>query len=275
MTKSAETNGPDPPSATGIFGGKCVKRNIIVVDEDLCNGCGNCIIGCHEGALALIDGKARLIKETYCDGLGACLPTCPTGAITIEEREADPFLMPAPGSPADLEMKAEESSKAAAAAQPVFRGCPGNAQRTFERTQEAAPAPVASQAAVDPAAPNSELRQWPVQIKLMPITAPYYQGAKLLIAADCAAFSRANFHEEFIKGKITVIGCPKLDSVDYSEKLTEILRQNDIRSVTIVRMEVPCCGGLDYAARNALQNSGKMIPWQVVTISTDGRILED
>ncbi|MDD2457608.1 MAG: ferredoxin [Eubacteriales bacterium] len=250
-----------------------MKRSIIVVDEEKCNGCGNCIIGCHEGALALINGKARLIKESYCDGLGACLPTCPTGAITIEEREADEFTAPAPGSPADLEMKAEVAAKAA---QPAFRGCPGNAQRTFERTEAVAtPAPSVAKAPVDPYAANSELKQWPVQIKLLPVKAPFYQGARLLIAADCAAYSRANFHEEFIKGKVTIIGCPKLDAVDYSDKLTEILRQNDIRSVTIVRMEVPCCGGLDFAAKKALQQSGKMIPWQVVTITTDGRILED
>lgn len=255
-----------------------MKRNIIVVDEEKCNGCGECIIGCHEGALALINGKARLIKESYCDGLGACLPTCPTGAITIEEREADEFTAPAPGSPADLEMKAEAAAKTAAAAQPVFRGCPGNAQRTFDRAEAsvaAAPTPVAAKAPIDPYAANSELKQWPVQIKLLPVKAPFYQGAKLLIAADCAAYSRANFHEEFIKGKVTMIGCPKLDAGDYTEKLTEIFRQNDIRSVTIVRMEVPCCGGLDFAAKKALQQSGKMIPWQVVTITTDGRILED
>lgn len=260
-----------------------MKRNIIVIDEEKCNGCGNCIIGCHEGALALINGKARLIKESYCDGLGACLPTCPTDAIKIEERDADEFTAPAPGSPADLEMKAESaaadlSERTAPKAQPVFRGCPGNAQRTFERdTPVATPAtPVAAKpVAADPNAANSELRQWPVQIKLMPVKAPFYQGAKLLIAADCAAFSRANFHEEFIKGRIAVIGCPKLDAVDYADKLTEILRNNDIRSVVIVRMEVPCCGGLEFAAKNALQASGKMIPWQVVTFSTDGRILED
>ncbi len=264
-----------------------MKRNIIVVDEEKCNGCGNCIIGCHEGALALINGKARLIKESYCDGLGACLPACPTDAITIEEREADEFLAPAPGSPADLEMQAEAAAQnlilAQAAAKPVFRGCPGSAQRTFDRPEDQiAPVitkPVTSAhvetSPADPSVPNSELRQWPVQIKLLPTSAQFYQGAKLLIAADCAAFSRANFHQEFIKGKVCMIGCPKLDAVDYTDKLTEILRNNDIKSVEIVRMEVPCCGGLDFAAKKALQASGKMIPWHVVTISTDGRILED
>lgn len=258
-----------------------MKRNIIVIDEEKCNGCGNCIISCHEGALALINGKARLIKESYCDGLGACLPTCPTDAIKIEERDADEFTAPAPGSPADLEIRAEAAAheETAKAAAPVFRGCPGNAQRTFNRDEQAAPAtkaaPAVTAAPADPNAPNSELRQWPVQIKLLPVKAPFYQGAKLLIAADCAAFSRANFHEEFIKGRIAMIGCPKLDAVDYADKLTEIFRNNDIRSVVIVRMEVPCCGGLEFAAKNALQASGKMIPWQVVTFSTDGRILED
>ncbi|NCC77940.1 MAG: ferredoxin, partial [Clostridia bacterium] len=181
-----------------------MKRNIIVVDEEKCNGCGNCIIGCHEGALALINGKARLIKDSYCDGLGACLPTCPTGAITIEEREADEFTAPAPGSPADLEMQAEAATKTAAAAKPVFRGCPGNAQRTFDRDEApVVPVPMASKAPADPYAAQSELKQWPVQIKLLPVNAPFYQGARLLIAADCAAYSRANFHEEFIKGKVT------------------------------------------------------------------------
>lgn len=261
-----------------------MKRNIIVVDEEKCNGCGNCIIGCHEGALALINGKARLIKESYCDGLGACLPTCPTDAITIEEREADEFSAPAPGSPADLELQAEAAAQALllekVAAKPVFRGCPGSAQRTFERNEPII-APTVSNSAqpeltpADPSIANSELRQWPVQIKLLPTSAPFYQGAKLLIAADCAAFSRANFHQEFIKGKVCMIGCPKLDSIDYADKLTEVFRNNDIRSVTIVKMEVPCCGGLDFAAKKALQASGKMIPWNVVTISTDGRLLED
>ncbi|MDD2533505.1 MAG: 4Fe-4S dicluster domain-containing protein [Eubacteriales bacterium] len=252
-----------------------MKRNIIVVDEEKCNGCGNCIIGCHEGALALINGKARLIKDSYCDGLGACLPTCPTDAITIEERDTDAFTAPAPGSPADLEMQAEAAAQEAviaAAVKPVFRGCPGSAQRTMDRPEiESTPAiPTTSMVET-----SSELRQWPVQIKLLPTQAQFYQGAKLLIAADCAAYSRANFHQEFIKGKVCLIGCPKLDSIDYADKLTDIIRNNDIRSVTIVKMEVPCCGGLDFAAKKALQASGKMIPWQVVTISTDGRIIEE
>lgn len=249
-----------------------LERDIIHIDEEKCNGCGLCITGCHEGALALIDGKAKLVSEAYCDGLGACLPACPTGAITVTKRRAEEFTMPAPGSPADLEMKqkaAEEALRRAAA--PVFSGCPGSQARTMKREEviaKAAPATPSTE-------PISELQQWPCQLKLLPVQAPYYHNARLLIAADCAAFARANFHQEFIKGHITAIGCPKLDAGNYADKLTQILSLNDIKSVTIVRMEVPCCGGLDMAARQALQASGKMIPWQVVTISTDGRILED
>ncbi len=240
-----------------------MQRDIIHIDEGKCNGCGLCITGCHEGALALVDGKARLIAETYCDGLGACLPACPTGAITIVKKEADAFIAPAPGSPADLEEKAKQATE-----QPAFTGCPGTRSRVIERQDEpAVPSPGDET--------QSELGQWPVQIKLIPVTAPYLNGAKLLIAADCAAYSRANFHRDFIKGRVTMIGCPKLDAGDYSEKLTEIFKRNDIKSVTVVRMEVPCCGGLDYAVKNALAASGKMIPWQVVTLGTDGSILDD
>jgi ferredoxin len=254
-----------------------MERDIIQIDEEKCNGCGLCISGCHEGALALVNGKAKLISEIYCDGLGACLPACPTGAITIEKRKAEPFIMPAPGSPADLEIKKEK-------VQPVHTGCPGSQARSMNRSAASHPIENISQADAGydkasrkpaPSEPYSELQQWPCQLKLVPVQAPYFDQARLLIAADCAAFARAGFHEEFIKGHITVIGCPKLDSVNYAEKLTEILRRNDIKSVKIVKMEVPCCGGLEMAARTALQASGKMIPWQVVTISTDGRILED
>ena len=209
-----------------------MKRNIIQIDQEKCNGCGLCISACHDGALALVDGKARLISESYCDGLGDCLPECPADAISIIEREAEAFAAPAPGSPA---------------AAPV--------QNTFT------------------AAP-SQLQQWPVQIKLMPARAPYYEQANLLIAADCAAFSRASFHQDFMKDKITIIGCPKLDAVDYADKLTAILTQNDIKRLTVVRMEVPCCGGLEHAVKRALQQSGKMIPWQVITLSTNGDILD-
>ena len=264
-----------------------MKRDIIQIDEDKCNGCGLCITGCHEGALALIDGKARLISATYCDGLGACLPACPTGAISIVQREADEFVAPAPGSPASLavasleaaglasafleeQAKLETAKKAVTA--PAACGCPGSAPRNLSRPSAAeslAPAAKATPAA------QSELSQWPVQIKLVPVQAPYLQDARLLIAADCTAYARANFHEEFIRGRVTLIGCPKLDAGNYAEKLTEIFRLNSIKSIMVVRMEVPCCGGIEYAVKQALQSSGKMIPWQVVTIGTDGSILAD
>lgn len=247
-----------------------MQRDIIQIDEDKCNGCGLCIIGCHEGALALVDGKARLISETYCDGLGACLPSCPTGAINIVKKEAVEFTAPAPGSKADLEEKAKAAAKTAA--EPLACGCPGSQSKTLKRDVPAAAQTVAAPAANQPA---SELRQWPVQIKLMPITAPYLDNARLLIAADCAAYSRANFHAEFIKNRITLIGCPKLDSVNYADKLTEIFRQNEIKSIMVVKMEVPCCGGLEQAVRQALLDCGKMIPWQVVTLGTDGSIRQD
>ena len=191
-------------------------RKIIEIQEEKCNGCGLCASACHEGAIGMVDGKARLLRDDYCDGLGDCLPQCPTGAITFVEREAAPY----------------------------------------------------DEAGI------SRLRQWPCQIKLVPVNAPYFHKAKLLIAADCTAYTYADFHRDFMKGKITLIGCPKLDGADYSEKLTEIIKNNDIRSVTILRMEVPCCGGLEMAVKKALQNSGKFLPWQVVTISTEGQILD-
>lgn len=194
-------------------------RKIIKIDEEKCNGCGVCANACHEGAIEMIDGKAKLTREDYCDGLGDCLPGCPTGAITFEEREA----------------------------------------------------PAYDQAAVLAA---KKLSQWPVQIKLVPVTAPYYEDANLLIAADCTAYAYGNFQADFIRKHITLIGCPKLDNVDYTEKLTQIIANNNIKSVTIVRMEVPCCGGIEHAVKNALQESGKFIPWNVMTISTDGRILD-
>ena len=233
-------------------------RKIIHIDEEKCNGCGACVTACHEGAIGLVNGKAKLMRDDYCDGFGDCLPACPTGAITFEEREAAAY-----DEQAVLENK---QKKAAQAAKPAFHGCPGSAMRQFRREESAPAAPTAAQ--------PSQLRQWPCQIKLVPVNAPYFDGAKLLIAADCTAYAYANVHEEFMKGKITLIGCPKLDAVDYSEKLTEIFRSNDIRSVTVLRMEVPCCGGLEHAAVTALKNSGKFVPWQVVTISTDGRILD-
>lgn len=241
-----------------------MKRRIIQIDEKKCNGCGACAAACHEGAIAMVEGKARLMRDDYCDGLGDCLPTCPTGAITFVEREAAPYD--------EAAVLAAKQRKMQAAG-----GCPGSAAHTLRGGCPGSQAKVLSGAVEAPAAPTaapSRLRQWPVQIKLVPIEAPFFDGAKLLIAADCTAYAYAAFHERFIRGHITLVGCPKLDSVDYSEKLTEILRRNDIREVTVVRMEVPCCGGLEQAAKRALQASGKFLPWQVVTISTDGRILD-
>ncbi len=243
-------------------------RKIITIDEEKCNGCGLCASACHEGAIDIIDGKAKLTRESYCDGLGDCLPACPTGAITFEEREA-----PAYDEAAVIAAKMAAARAETHANMPVTAGCPGSAARTFNRTAQAAPV-AAAPAATEAAAPTSQLAQWPCQIKLVPVQAPYFAGANLLVAADCAAYAYANFHAEYMRNKVTVIGCPKLDAVDYSEKLAAILSQNDIKSVTVVRMEVPCCGGIENAVKNALRASGKMIPWQVVTISVDGRILD-
>lgn len=236
---------------------KKMIRKIIRIDRERCNGCGACAKACHEGAIEIINGKAELVREHFCDGLGDCLPECPTGAISFEEREA----------PAYDEKAVKEAQKNQAA--PKHMGCPGAKSMQIRRPAEhetGIPAPNAGQ--------MSALRNWPVQIKLAPVSAPYFNGAKLLIAADCTAYAYASFHQDFIRNKLTLIGCPKLDQVDYSEKLTAIIQGNDIQSVTIVRMEVPCCGGLEMAAKKALQNSGKFIPWQVVTISIDGKIME-
>ena len=228
----------------------CMIRRLIHIDEERCNGCGLCAKACHEGAIGMVDGKARLLRDDYCDGLGDCLPVCPTGAITFVEREA-----------AAYDEAAVQANKARQGV--PTGGCPGSRAQMLRREEEEGLAP----------AVPSQLRQWPVQIKLAPISAPYFNGAHLLIAADCAAYAYGSFHQDFIRGKVTLIGCPKLDGVDYSGKLTEIIRQNDVKSVTVVRMEVPCCGGLQNAAVTALKNSGKFIPWQVVTISTDGRVI--
>lgn len=230
-----------------------MKRNIITIDQEKCNGCGLCVEACHEGALAMVNGKAQLMSESYCDGLGDCLPECPTGAITIEEREA-----------ADFDKEAVEKNMAQRAH--AGGGCPSSRAAMLERKPQAA-AP--KEEAI------SELGQWPCQIKLVPVNAPYFQGAKLLIAADCTAFANANVHSRFMRGKITLIGCPKLDMVDYSDKLTEILKNNDIKSVEVLRMSVPCCGGIEHAVKQALQSSGKMIPWQVTVIAPNGEIIED
>ena len=244
-----------------------MKRKIIRIDGEKCNGCGACAEACHEGAIGIVDGKARLLRDDYCDGMGDCLPECPTGAITFEEREAAAYDEQAV---LDNKLKKALEEDAALYAHGAGHGgaCPGAAMRRIDRDDGPATAAAA------PAAPASQLRQWPVQIKLVPVKAPYFNGAKLLIAADCTAYAYANFHQEFIRGKVTLVGCPKLDGVDYTEKLTEIISSNNIQSVTIVRMEVPCCGGLEMAAKRALQNSGKFIPWQVVTVSIDGRILD-
>ncbi len=232
-------------------------RKIIEIDEQKCNGCGACAAACHEGAIGMVGGKARLLRDDYCDGLGDCLPACPTGAIRFVEREAAPY-----------DEAAVLAAQGRKQQEKPHRGCPGTRARAIERQDEPAAMPEAGET-------PSRLRQWPVQIKLAPVRAPYFQGAKLLIAADCSAYAYAAFHERFIKGRITLVGCPKLDGVDYAQKLREIISLNDIESVTVVRMEVPCCGGLEQAVKRALQDSGKWIPWQVVTLSTDGRILDE
>lgn len=235
-----------------LKGRNIMIRRIIHIDEEKCNGCGACASACHEGAIGMVNGKAKLLRDDYCDGLGDCLPTCPTGAITFVEREAKAY-----DEAAVFAAKSEKTPHSACQ-------CPGLAVKSVERQDT----PIVTAAQV------SQLRQWPVQIKLAPVNASWLDGAKLLIAADCTAYAYANFHQDFIRGHITLVGCPKLDAEDYAVKLTQILHHNDIRSVTVVRMEVPCCGGIEFAVKKALQSSGKLIPWNVVTISTDGRILE-
>lgn len=234
-------------------------RKIIQIDEEKCNGCGACADACHEGAIGMVNGKATLLRDDYCDGLGDCLPTCPTGAISFVEREAAAYDEKA------VQEHMQKKNAQTTASAGSHTGCPGSRMQQFKRQETASPIP---------AQVNSQLGQWPCQIKLVPVSAPYFNRAKLLIAADCSAYAYARMHDDFMRGKITLIGCPKLDSIDYSEKLTQIIQSNDIQSVTVVRMEVPCCGGLEMAAKKALQASGKFIPWQVVTISTDGRILD-
>ncbi len=227
-------------------------RKIINIDKQKCNGCGACAEACHEGAIIMTDGKAELVREDYCDGLGDCLPACPTGAITFEERDALPY---------------DEAAVTAAKAkkQTPARACPSSTARVLTRD---IPSTTKS------ASVQSQLMQWPCQIKLVPVNASYFDNANLLIAADCAAYAHSNFHNAFMRNHITLIGCPQLDEGDYAEKLTRIIAQNNIKSVKIVRMEVPCCGGLENAVKRALRDSGKFIPWQVITLSTDGKIIE-
>lgn len=231
-------------------------RKIIKINDEKCNGCGLCAEACHEGAISMVGGKAKLMRDDYCDGLGDCLPSCPTGAISFEEREALAY-----------DEAAVKANMAKAGKLAPKGGCPGANAHAIKRN-------ISPAASVQVMETQSALLQWPVQIKLAPINAPYFDGANLLISADCAAYAYANFHSKFMQNKVTLIGCPKLDEGDYSEKLTAIIKQNNIKSITVVRMEVPCCGGMENAAVTALKNSGKMIPWQVVTISTDGQILE-
>ena len=231
-------------------------RKIIKIDEEKCNGCGACAAACHEGAIAMVDGKAKLMREDYCDGLGDCLPACPTHAISFEEREAPAY-----------NEAAVQANKQRMANPTLPCGCPGTQSKTIHHQESPLNVGVAAPVA-------SQLSQWPVQIKLVPVNAPYFHNANLLVAADCTAYAYGNFHQDFIRNKITLIGCPKLDEGDYAEKLTQIIANNDIKSVTVVRMEVPCCGGIENAVKSALKASEKMIPWQVVTISTDGRILD-
>lgn len=265
-------------------------RKIIHIDEEKCNGCGLCATACHEGAIDMVNGKAKLVRENYCDGLGDCLPGCPAGAITFEEREAPEYDDAAVKRTHEenrrkaMNMKTEEimqiedenerrklmMAKMKEEGGLPHAGCPGTRTRQISRNEPENPV----QETARGMAPVSRLNQWPCQIKLAPVKAPFYEGAKLLIAADCTAYAYAGMHEEFMRGKVTLIGCPKLDDIDYSEKLTAIISNNDIKEVTIVRMEVPCCGGLEAAAKKALQASGKFIPWRVVTISIDGNILD-
>ena len=232
-------------------------RKIIKIDRERCNGCGACAQACHEGAIAMVDGKAQLMREDYCDGLGDCLPVCPTGAIAFEQREAPAYDEAAVLAAKQAKQRAGEAG-----------GCPGHRAQTLRRSE----APSDAGTAGGP--PASELMQWPVQIRLVPVNAPYLTDAHLLIAADCTAYAYGRFHQDFMRGRIVLIGCPKLDETDYAEKLTQILKAHRIKSLTIVRMEVPCCGGIENAAKTALQASGQFIPWRVVTIATDGRILE-
>lgn len=262
-------------------------RRIIKINEEKCNGCGLCAKACHEGAIGMINGKAKLLRDDYCDGLGDCLPACPTGAISFEEREAlaydETAVMAAQKLKEAHKTAAEMAKNQKNTDSPVGKklpcGCPGSMAKSIHRENNDDISTISNDsAAFVPGIPSdffaSKLSQWPVQIKLAPINAPYFQGANLLIAADCTAYAYGNFHNEFIRNRVTLIGCPKLDEGDYAEKLTEIIKTNDIKSVTIARMSVPCCGGIENAVKRALQASGKFIPWQVKVITPEGRVME-
>ena len=247
-----------------------MKRNIIKIDEEKCNGCGLCVNACHEGALVIENGKAKLISDSYCDGLGNCLPECPTNAITIEEREADAFDEELVKK--NMEKKATEAVPPSThatvpPARPLHGGCPGSRAIAIKRNSGSVTEVQGTAQTI-----SSELMLWPCQIKLVPVNAPYFDDCDLLIAADCTAFAYANIHKDFMRNRITLIGCPKLDEGDYSEKLTAILTNNNINSVKVLRMEVPCCGGIVSAVKTALIQSGKMIPWSIVVVGTDGEI---
>lgn len=248
-------------------------RKIIQIDEERCNGCSLCAQACHEGAIAMVDGVAKLMRDDYCDGLGDCLPVCPTGAIAFVEREAAAY-----DEVAVQRRQAEKTAQTVEGKLPNSPpdGCPGKMARSLGTLESSRPQPemMAKEGAALAGASASELRQWPVQIQLAPVNAPYFEGARLLIAADCAAYACGSFHQDFMRGRVALIGCPKLDEVDYADKLTEILMQNDIRSLVVVRMEVPCCAGIVEAVRHALTRSGKTIPWQIVTLSLEGGILD-
>ena len=243
-----------------------MKRKIVKIHEEKCNGCGLCVNACHEGALELIDGKAVLVSDAYCDGLGDCLPQCPVDAIEIIERDAEEF---------DKELVERRMQERKQQEEPLPCGCPGHAAKEIKVKSAPIVAKAVKSEKTEPAELTSQLRQWPVQIKLVSPNAPYFDGAHILIAADCTAYAYANIHKDFMKGRITLIGCPKLDSVDYSEKLSAILKNNNVKSITVLKMEVPCCTGIVNAVKTALLNSGKMIPWDYKVVSTDGSLLEN